>query len=229
MNLKKANILRWLFIGIVAGVMIAFTAANWHTAKAIQIGNLIVLGLTLIAIIFYVADTYVIAHVTRMNYERSITPIITVHVKSPFEDKDGKWHFNVSARNSSASFARAFLDLGVKVNGEPVDMKPINPAYSGGVPWDLEPYLSVTGVISLGAVLRQKETDIHYMQQQASIENAKVRKLLTMDIDTWYVDDANRKLPRKRLLKHWWFDFRSMAWVYSVRESRHIAEQGEDG
>jgi len=222
---------RWLFAIIVFIITVLFAYFSYEKQEEFaDIGTLLILGFTLVALIFYAFSTYEIAEVDKKTYEESHLPVISLGI-SPRPKVKAKYDTRVIMTNLSSYNLQAFVKLNLKVNGKQIEY---GGAYSGEETWFLTAQQQINGHFYIVDVLKKAGTDVAKMKREFSPEN--VRKQLSMAIDvyyrgatkeyysseTWPHKSENPKYKESYTLwlgnptQKWYFDFSRNVWVYDL-------------
>ena len=106
--------------------------ASWSFLKGegvADVGTLLILGLTLIAVIYYVFSTHEILEVNKKTYADSKLPVVCLSIK---QNEENIYDTRVILTNVSNYNLQAFVNLNLRVNGQLVEH---TPDYSGKEPW----------------------------------------------------------------------------------------------
>lgn len=200
----------------VAGTLIcAFVV--WHELgktepRLLELGNLVVLTLTLIVLLWYAYDTNSIAHDTRDRWVKEGVLATTYELGLPGASVGDKGRTIFKLHNGSPLVVRAKVNFNFKVYGQPVAAGPL---FEGKQKWLLYPHQISQGAFEVASLLKQQGKNVNTMQAEVSDENRE--KQMTMLLEMTFVDEfgTTRTLPAR----FHYFDFRDWAWIPSLSES----------
>ena len=206
---------RMLILFGVAGAAICAFVAWREMASAqprfIELGNLLVLTITLVVLVWYAYDTNDIARVTRDRWTREGILATTYSMTLPGASVGDAGRTTFQLHNASPLVVRAKVNFNLKVYGQTVGAGAL---YDGKEKWLLFPHQQSQGWFEVESLVKQQGKSIAAMQAEASDENQK--RQLTMVLELTFSDEfgATRTLPPR---PHY-FDFRRWAWIPSLGE-----------
>ncbi len=223
--------IKWISVVIILPVTLIFTYCSYDKGEGLaNVGSLLILGLTLVVLIFYAASTYEIANVNRKTYEDNKLPVVSLNVNTA-PDPANNYNTSIKLENFSAYNVQAFVKLNLKVNGQPVEL---SGAHSGEEPWPLTAHQAINSHFYIADVLARARTSMVSMKAQFSSEN--VRSQLSMDIEVYYRGVTRGVCPRNtwphdtrnprynndhtRILvnpvQKWYYHFSRDIWIYDL-------------
>lgn len=149
--MKKFNF-SILIIGILSIILIitwfSFQHLHFCYIDNLKLGNLVILGLTLIVIMIYTFDTHRIANIQQNNYYK---PQV-VHNITAIEENNNVFDVGFDLFNSSSFYVEAEVNLELKCCDDDVLTIP-NDVYYGSTPWILPPNTKLHGHFKLDDTL----------------------------------------------------------------------------
>ncbi len=228
---KWLGVTKWVIAIIVFVITLLFAYFSYEKKEGFaDIGTLLILGFTLVALIFYAFSTYEIAEVDKKTYEESKLPVVSLII-SPEPKIILNYDTRVLMQNFSNYNLQAFMKLNLKVNGKPIE---VGGAYSGDEAWFLTAQQQINGHFYIGDVLKKAGTDVAETKKDFLPEN--VKKQLCMSIEVYYRGvtreyDSSESWPHKNKNpkykdsytkwlgnppQKWYFDFSRDVWVYDL-------------
>lgn len=225
--------IKWIGISIIIVVAGIFTYLSFGKGEGFaDIGTLLILGFTLIALIFYAASTHEIADVDKRTYEEGKLPVVSLTI-SPKPNTQENYDTRVKLLNLSNYNLEAFVNLNLKVNGKPIEH---SPAYSGKQAWFLTAHQRINGHFHITDVLSKAGTNVGEMEANRFYSPGNVKNQLSMCIEvcyrgmtrevfppnTWphesskskYKDSFTKILANP--VQKWYFNFSINSWVYDI-------------
>lgn len=171
----------------------------------LDIGQLIILAITLVFIIAYVWDTHRIANATEEKWEQELKPKLQYGIiLDPNDPQRNRVLFRLI--NTTDYMIEAKVNCNFKIYGEPVAFPG---AYGGTETWDIFPHQMSQGHFSINAVLDKKGKNRDQMIEERSGTNANQQ--LTMDLEITFKNEVGRSgaYPSRRHN----FDFERLVWI----------------
>jgi hypothetical protein len=179
--------------------------------RLIELGNLLVLTMTLMVLVWYAYDTNSIARVTRDRWTREGILATTYSLGMPGASVGDPGHTTFQLHNGSPLVVRAKVNFNFKVYGHPVAAGPL---YDGKENWLLFPHQQSQGWFEVESLLKQQGKNVTAMQAEVSEENRKRQLTIVLELTFWDEFGATRVLPSR---PHY-FDFKRWAWIPSLGE-----------
>ena len=199
---------------ILGAAICAFVA--WRELASVQprlieLGNLVVLTMTLVVLVWYAYDTNAIARGTRDRWAREGILGTTYNLTMPGASVGDAGRTTFQLHNGSPLVVRARVNFNFRVYGQPVTAGAL---YDGRENWLVFPYQQSQGWFEVESLLSQQGRNVAGMQVEVSEENRK--RQLTMVLELTFSDEfgVNRTLPPR---PHY-FDFTRWAWIPSLGE-----------
>jgi len=188
---------------LVAAVIWRASAAPDTTA--LELGNFIVLALTLVVLVWYAYDTNSIARITRDRWVREGV-LTTTYSMELVGDKGQAGRTLIRIHNPSTLVVRANVNFNFRVYGEPVESKTL---YDGKELWLIFPQQVSQGWFEIESLLQRKGKNVAAMIAECSPANREQQ--LTARLELEFSDElgGKRKLPPR---PHY-FDFERWAWI----------------
>ena len=153
------------------------------------------LVLTLVAVLFYVYYTYMLA-------KEAWTPSASFTLKPYPKDK---YHFAFFIQNHSKVSLNCWCKLNPTVNGKAISLKGF---YGGESSFDVQPLVVVMGHFHIkDDILSQAGYDLKSIKQETNDSN--IKKQLYLKIDFWYNPAGKEKETYKNSRQPHYFDFNS--------------------
>lgn len=207
--MKRLTIGFSVAVVLVATVFILLTARD-ERVDVLEIGNFVVLTLTLLVLICYAYDTNRIARVTGDRWVREgvLGAIYSLELVGSRGDAGRTL---VRIHNPSSLVVRATLNCDFRVYGEPVSAGPL---YDGRDRWVVFPQQASQGWFEIDALLQAKGKNVGSLLGEATAANRQTQ--LTMRLTLRFEDElgAVRELPARL---HY-FDFERWAWIPRLGE-----------
>ncbi|MFH1525029.1 MAG: hypothetical protein ABIG69_00010 [Bacteroidota bacterium] len=161
-----------------------------------NIGNLIIIGITLTVLMLYAYDTNRLANIQQdINY----TPNV-VHQLTATEMNDGNFDIGFDLINISSFYVVAFLNIQMKCYNDELIVQ--HDAYYGKKPWNLPPNSSVHGHFSLNDQLLENAHRTLFDLRKTKEDS----ELLTMAILLKCTSHHNIELKCPEIKYHFVFD-----------------------
>jgi hypothetical protein len=209
--------LRALAIGFSILIVLSTAFVIWLKARqpdadVLSIGNLVVLSLTLIVLVWYAYDTNSIARVTLDRWKREGV-LSTSYGFDLVGAKGTSGRTLVKLHNSSGLLVWARLSCNFRVYGEPVTFGEL---YDGERRWLLFPQQFSQGWFELETLVQMKGKTVATMISESTVANRKRQLTMAMELEFWDELGAHRRLPPR---PHY-FDFDRWAWIPELGEPR---------
>jgi uncharacterized membrane protein YeaQ/YmgE (transglycosylase-associated protein family) len=182
--------------------------------RLIELGNLLVLTMTLVVLVWYAYDTNSIARVTRDRWTREGILATTYSLGMLGASVGDSGHTTFQLHNGSPLVVRAKVNFNFKVYGHPVVAGAL---YEGKENWLLFPHQQSQGWFEVESLLKQQGKNVAAMQAEVSEENRKRQLTMVLELTFWDELGATRALPPR---PHY-FDFKRWAWIPSLGEHAH--------
>jgi len=205
-----------LAFGFVVAVVIItgfFSWYTWSSANALAIGNLWILSLTLIVLVWYGLDTNTMARITQERWLREGV-LSTAYNIPPLKGTKGDAGQTVfQLHNPSPLLVYATVNCNFRIYDEPVEYHPL---YAGKERWLVFPQQFNQGGFDLESVLQKKGKTVSVMMAESTPINREHQ--LTMFLELHFEDELGqrRTLPGR----HHYFDFNRWAWIPHLSESQ---------
>ena len=177
-----------LLISVITSIILLFYDINilWAVAD-------IALVITLIALIFYVYYTYLLA-----------AEIWTPSASFQFiQQKSDVFTFNFSIKSHSKFSLECWCNLNVTVNGNPVAATGFFASLS---PVRIQPYGQLDAYFNIRSILKQVDYTIDKMKEEYDDNNIKGQ--LYFDIEFWYTPSGRHKKVQNPK-QPYYFDFKN--------------------
>jgi hypothetical protein len=179
--------------------------------RLIELGNLLVLTMTLVVLVWYAYDTNSIARVTRDRWMREGILATTYGLGMPGASVGDSGHTTFQLHNGSPLVVRAKVNFNFKVYGQPVTAGAL---YDGRENWLLFPHQQSQGWFEVETLLRQQGKNVPAMLAEVREENRKRQLTMVLELSFWDEFGATRALPPR---PHY-FDFTRWDWIPSLSE-----------
>ncbi len=178
---------------------------NWSSAT---ITNLI-LGITLIIILWYARNTQRMATIAEKRWERDSMIRATYNIKMATDKKSVLF----AITNPSTLLVSALVNCNFKIYREPVDY---SDAYNGKDLWEIFPGQISQGHFEISTLLSKKGKTIEQMKSERTQANHEEQ--LTMELKIKFRDETGeeKELPARR---HF-FDFERGDWIPKITKKR---------
>jgi hypothetical protein len=190
---------------VICAVIIVCKSINRPDIKILEIGNFIVLSLTLVALIFYAHDTYRLASIGQSKWEKENILNATYEMVG-INDLGGAGRILFRITNPSTLIIRAKVWAEFKVYGVPVDP---GGDFNGTKIWLVFPQQTSQGWYEISSLIAQQGKTPQKMQSEYDSNNRTTQ--LTLDLTIEFRDELGneRKLPTR---KHY-FAFNDWTWI----------------
>ena len=192
----------------------AFVA--WHELastqpRILELGQLLVVTLTLVVLVWYAYDTNSIARITQDRWIREgiLSTTYSLDMTASKVGDSGRTTFQL--HNASALVVRARVNFNLKVYGQAVTAGPL---YDGTENWLVYPYQISQGWFEIESLLKQQGRNVAAMRSEVSEENRKRQLTMVLDLTFWDEFGVTRNLPPR---PHY-FDFQRWGWIPSLGE-----------
>lgn len=111
-------------LGTAICAFVAWRELASPTPRYVELGNILVLTLTLIVLVWYAYDTNAIARITRERWEREGVLATTYSIAMPGTSVGDNGHTVFQLKNGSPLVVRALVNFNFKVYGHPVAAGP---------------------------------------------------------------------------------------------------------
>jgi hypothetical protein len=204
--------LAFCFAVCVLVVMAFVTYSTWPPKDTLALGNLVVLSLTLIVLVWYAYDTNSIANITRQRWIRDgvLSAMYSMELIGKKGDA-GRTLFRI--HNPSTLIVRARVACNFRVYGEPVKC---GPAYDGEDVWLVFPQQISQGWFEIESLLQMKGKSVALMITEATAANQANQLTMLLELEFWDELGSTRRLPAR---PHY-FDFDRWAWIPHITETR---------
>ena len=156
--------------------------------------------LTLVAILFYVYFTYMLAKDT---WTPSASFALEVDPKDPY-------HFTFYLRNHSKISISCWCNLNAIVEGKPISLGGF---YGGESPFELQPFSIGRGHFFIKDILTKENCNLQSIKKRTNSSN--IKEQLYLKIDFWYTQiGANKKIHNP--IQPYYFDFKKDVIVLDV-------------
>ncbi|MEZ5417759.1 MAG: hypothetical protein R2708_10495 [Vicinamibacterales bacterium] len=195
------------FAILVAALVAGVTWRAWGAADttALGLGNFMVLGLTLVVLVWYAYDTNSIARVTRDRWIREGV-LTTAYSMELVGEKGQAGRTLVRIHNPSSLVVRARVNFNLCVYGQPVESGSL---YDGEQLWLVFPQQVSQGWFEIESVLQRRGKTVLAMIAECTPANREHQ--LTARLELEFQDELGgiRTLPAR---PHY-FDFDRWAWI----------------
>lgn len=204
-------------VGFAVCVFAIATVVTWSAwsskdANALNIGNFVLLALTLIVLVWYAYDTNSIARVTRERWMREGV-LSTTYGMELIGDKGQPGRTLFRIHNPSTLIVRARVTCNFRLYGDPIKADPI---YDGKDTWLVFPQQVSQGWFEVDSLLQKKGKGVAAMIAECTPANRKDQFTMVLELEFWDELGARRKLPAR---SHY-FDFERWAWIPQLTEVR---------
>lgn len=180
-------------------------------ADILEIGNFIVLALTLIVLVWYAYDTNSIARVTQERWMREGVLGTTYSMQLVGEKGEAGSRTLLQIHNPSTLIVRARVACNFQVYGQPVTAGPL---YDGKDVWLLFPQQISQGWFEIDSLLQKNGKTVAAMIAECTPTNRKEQLTIMLDLEFWDELGARRKFPPR---SHY-FDFERWTWIPRLTE-----------
>lgn len=198
-------------LGTAICAFVAWRELASPTPRYVELGNILVLTLTLIVLVWYAYDTNAIARITRERWEREGVLATTYSIAMPGTSVGDNGHTVFQLKNGSPLVVRALVNFNFKVYGHPVAAGPL---YDGKKKWLLYPHQMSQGWFEVETLLQQQGKNTSAVRAEATDANSKTQLSVVLEMTFWDEFGVSRILPPR---PHY-FDFRRWAWIPSLGE-----------
>jgi len=197
----------WAIAGLIVvgtGLTVLFSVGDTGVT-ALDIGTFTVLAVTLIALVFYAADTNRQTKIAQAKWERDAILSATYTMRA-LSDVGHSERTIFVLTNPTTMLIRAKVWADCRVYGRTVD--PGN-AYNGTDTWILFPQQTSQGWFSIVDLLAQQGKNFDQMRAESSSQNSITQ--LTLDLTLEFRDErgTSRRLPTRT--HH--YSFADLAWI----------------
>jgi hypothetical protein len=204
-------------VGFAICVIAIATVVTWialplTSANVLNVGNFVVVSLTLIVLVWYAYDTNSIARVTRERWIREGV-LRTTHAMQLTGEKGEPGRTLFQLHNLSTLIVRAKVTCNFRLYGDPI---PADPAYDGKEAWVLFPQQMSQGWFEIDSLLQKKGKNIAAMIAECTPANRINQFTMNLELEFWDELGARRRLPARL---HY-FDFERWAWIPRLTEAR---------
>lgn len=198
-------------LGAIVCAFVTWRELALAQPRVIELGNLIVLTMTLVVLVWYAYDTNTIARVTRERWEREgvLATTYNLMMATTLVGDSGRTLFQLF--NKSHLVVRTQAAFNFKVYGHPVKAGPL---YDGEENWVLYPQQMSQGWFEIESLLKHQGKSVAVMQSEVSEENRKLQLTMTLTLKFWDEFGVTRELPPR---PHY-FDFKRWAWIPNLGE-----------
>lgn len=198
--------------GLIVCGFVAYEELRSASPRWAEIGNLIVLTLTLVVLVWYACDTNLLARVTQERWlkEGVLNTTYEMHIEHGSSVGD-RARTVVKLRNPSPLLVRATVNLNLEVYGQQVSAGPL---YDGHERWLVFPQQVSQGWFDVEAMLQQVGKSMAQVRSEHAPENQ--RRQLTARLELKFEDEFKqvRHLP----VRFHYFDFGRWAWIPALGE-----------
>jgi hypothetical protein len=180
--------------------------------RYVELGNLVVLVLTLIVLVWYAYDTNTIARVTQERWLRDGVLNTTYNLQLVGQKGD-RGKTLVQLTNASNLVVRARTTFNFKIYGHPVTAGAL---YDGGENWLLFPHQLSQGWFEIEALAENKGKTVTTLISESTPDNRKSQVTMDLELEFWDELGERRKFPAR----HHYFDFGRWAWIPQLAERR---------
>lgn len=192
-------------------IYIAWQELASPTPNLVNLGNFIVLSMTLVVLVWYAYDTNTIAKITQKRWEKEGVLATTYNISMPGASVGDVGHTIFQLSNTSLLLVRAKVNFNFKLYGLPVSAGGL---YNGSQNWLLYPQQMSQGWFDIESLVKQQGKSITTMQAEFSEENRKLQLTMLLELTFWDELGTTRTLPPR---PHY-FDFQRWAWIPSLGE-----------
>ena len=197
----------WVVVAIIivgTGLTILLSIGNL-SIKPLDIGTFIVLSTTLVALVFYAADTNRQTRIAQSKWERDSLLSATYGMGAQ-TDRGHPEITSFALNNPTTMLVRAKIWADCKV----YDVK-VNPpdAYNGTETWVLFPQQLSQGWFSIADLLAQQGKTMDQMRSECVPQNATTQ--LTLDLTIEFRDE--RRSVRKLPTRTHYYSFKDSTWI----------------
>lgn len=200
------ELILYSIIGLIflSACFILYKARQEINPDILQIGNFVILTLTLIALAIYAFDTNRLAQLTQERWKRE-SILLATYSMAVTDQKGGKGRTGFVILNPSNLMLKAKVWCDFKVYGVPVHA---DGAYNGEL-WAIDPGQRVGGWFEVEPLLKQRGKTVNEMIKEYSEENRG--KQLTLDLKI----EFRNELEDRRLLptRKYYFVFNEWKWI----------------
>ena len=209
--------MRILAIGFAAVVLVVVTVVTWSAwrspaANVLNIGNFVILALTLVVLVWYAYDTNSMARVTRERWMREGV-LGTTYSMELVEKKGQPGRTLFRIHNPSTLVVRARVACNFRVYGDRIAADPL---YDGKDTWLLFPQQTSQGWFEIESLLQKKGKSVAAMIAECTAVNRQEQLTMVLELEFWDELGAKRTLPAR---PHY-FDFERWAWIPRLSEVR---------
>ncbi len=200
------------FAVCVLAVTAIVTYSEWPPKDALALGNLVILALTLIVLVWYAYDTNSIARVARERWMREGI-LSTTYSMELIGNKGQAGRTLFRIHNPSTLIVRATVACNFRIYGDPIKG---GPGYDGEDVWLVFPQQMSQGWFEIESLLQKKGKSVATMVAECTPSNREDQLTMLLELEFWDELGARRKLPTRR---HY-FDFDRWAWIPHITETR---------
>lgn len=195
---------------LVLIIIIIVTIFNWQENDCLALANFVMLGFTLIVLVWYAYDTNSIAQITRERWIREGVLSTTYSMELIGKKGDsGRTLFQIHNPSSLVVYASVACNFRL-YGGDTIE---VSPAFNGKDPWVLFPQQVTQGWFEINSFLRGKT--IASMIAESTPENRAKQFTMLLELEFWDELGARRKLPTRL---HY-FDFDRWAWIPHITQN----------
>ena len=198
----------WVLIGFIALVTIIclwFNDPNKGDSPLL-VGQLIVLSITVMVLIKYAYDTYVIARSTVERGEQDLKPLVGWEIV-PGDPEKRNTTIPFRLINTTAYFIDALVFANFKVYGEKVNH---GPDFDGSNVWEVFPKNLSQQFIYIDTLLSSKGKNIDNMIAEQNDGNKYEQLTLELRLELTNVDTGRERITP---IRKYWFDFDRWLWI----------------
>lgn len=207
----KSVAITFAILGAAICAYVALRELASPQPRLIELGNFVVLTITLVVLVWYAYDTNSIARVTRDRWTREGILATTYELAMPGASVGDSARTTFKLHNSSPLVVRAKVNFNLEVYGQPVTAGAL---YDGRENWLLFPHQQSQGWFEVESLLKQQGKNVAAMQAEVSEENRKRQLSMVLELTFWDEFGVTRTLPPR---PHY-FDFKRWGWIPSLGE-----------